>query len=266
LPTTIAASDLVGVRVVPHGDRYMVELLHEVTPRDAGLDRGRSIGVDIGLVNTATTSDGLIVKGGAIKSANQFYNKELAKRRAIAKIVNGKDETRRMKKLARVRDNKVHDYIHKASRRVVEHCINDDIGTIYIGYNAGWKDSINLGRRTNQAFVQVPFLQLVEQIEYKAALVGIMVRRVAEAFTSQTCSRCGMRRKANRVHRGLYKCNRCGLVINADVNAARNIKKKGIRERSLVVGAASGVADRGGLDPPAGITVQFNAFRGSPRF
>ena len=125
---------------------------------------------------------------------------------------------------------------------------------MFVGYNAGWKDGINIGRRNNQNFVQVPLLKLVEMIEYKAALVGIDVSRVIEEYTSQTCSRCGLRRKANRVHRGLYRCSRCGLVINADVNAARNIVKKGIRERQPAVEAAVNVADRGGLGPPVGIT------------
>ena len=98
--------------------------------------------------------------------------------------------------------------------------------------------------------MQVPSLKLVQMIEYKAKLEGIDVHRITEEFTSQTCSRCGLRRKANRVHRGLYKCKRCGLVINADVNAARNIKQKGLREQQPVVEAAGTVVDSGGMNPP----------------
>ena len=105
----------------------------------------------------------------------------------------------------------------------------------------------------------------MRQLEYKGALAGIEVHRVTEAYTSQTCSSCGERRAANRVHRGLYKCNHCGLVIKADVNAARNIKTKGIRETSFVVGAAMPVADSGGLDPPLGITIDPRCIPGSPR-
>ena len=158
VPTTIEPGNLAGVRVVPFGDRYAIELLHEVAPRELGLNRASTIGIDIGLANTATTSDGLIVKGGAIKSINQFYNKRLAGLKAIAKTVNGKEATRRMQKLARVRNNKVQARIHEASRRIIDHCIARNVGTIHVGYNAGWKDRINLGRRTNQGFVQVPFL------------------------------------------------------------------------------------------------------------
>jgi putative transposase len=192
-------------------------------PVDHGFDQHRSIGVDIGLVNTVTTSDGLIVKGGAIKSMNQYYNKRLAKLNSVAKRVNGADETLQIRAMTRKRNDRVRDLVHKASRSVIERCVANNIGTIYVGYNPGWKDSINLGRRTNQGFVLVPHLALVKQLEYKGALAGINVRRVTEAYTSQTCSRCGERRAANRVHRGLYSCSHCGIVINADVNSARNI-------------------------------------------
>ncbi len=81
------------------------------------------------------------------------------------------------------------------------------------------------------------------------------MHRVTEEYTCQTCSQCGVQQAANRVHRGLYTCHQCGLVINANVNAARNIQQKGIRETSLVVGAAMPVADSGGLNPPPGITI-----------
>ena len=124
------------------------------------------------------------------------------------------------------------------------------IGTLFIGYNSGWKKYINLGKRTNQNFVQVPFLKLIRMIKYKAELEGIDVHRITEEYTSQTCSHCGLRRKANRVHRGLYKCKRCGLVINADINAARNMKEKGLREQQPVVEAAGKVVDIGGMNPP----------------
>jgi putative transposase len=250
IKTRYADIEILGIRIVPFGDRYNYEILHEIKEQDIGLDKGKSIGIDIGLVNTATTSDGLIVKGGAIKSINHFYNKSIAICTSIAKHVNNVDITRYMKKLVRVRNNKIHDKMHQASRYVINHCIDYGISTIFIGYNANWKDGIELGKRNNQNFVQAPLLKFVKQIEYKGALIGITVRRVTEEFTSQTCSRCGQRRKANRVHRGLYTCKRCGLVINADVNAARNIRDKALRERQPVVEAAGNVTDTGGLNPP----------------
>jgi len=250
IKTAYTDDEVIGVRIVPFGDRYNYEILHEVDVQDLGLDRGKAIGVDIGLNNAVTTSDGKIVKGGAIKSINQHYNKQLAKYKSIAKKVNDLEMTNQIRKLARVRNNKIHGKMHQVSRELIDHCIATGTGTIIIGYNAGWKDSINIGKRNNQNFVQVPFLTLVEMIEYKAMLVGIEVCRVTEEYTSQACSRCGQRRKANRMHRGLYTCKRCGLIINADINAARNIKQKGLREQQPVVEAVARVVDRGGMNPP----------------
>jgi putative transposase len=255
IKTTYSDEEVLGVRLVPYGDRYNYEILHEQPVEDLGLDKDRSIGIDLGLTNTATTSDGKIVKGGALKSINQYYNKELARSRSVAEKVNGVAMTRKVKRITRIRNNKVHDEMHNTSSDIIDHCISQDIGTIYIGYNPGWKVGARLGKRTNQQFVQVPFLHLAKQLEYKAALAGIEVHRVTEEYTSQTCSRCGQRRKANRASRGLYKCKQCGLIINADVNAARNIKQKGFRETPRVVEAVDGVVDRGGLDPPVEIKV-----------
>ncbi|MHA1489967.1 MAG: IS200/IS605 family accessory protein TnpB-related protein, partial [Promethearchaeota archaeon] len=87
--------------------------------------------------------------------------------------------------------------------KVVNHCISNDIGTIVIGYNEGWKQEIKIGKRNNQNFVSVPFLKLVQQIEYKSDMVGIKVIRTGEEYTSQTCSSCGVVRKSNRKYRGL---------------------------------------------------------------
>ena len=105
-----------------------------------------------------------------------------------------------------------------------------------------------MGRRNNQNFIQLPFLKLIRKIEYKAELAGIEVRRETEEYTSQTCFNCGIISKKNRKHRGLYVCSNCGHVINADINASKNIIKKGFPE-SVWIGT------RGGLDPPLCITV-----------
>jgi len=177
----------------------------------------------------------LIIKGGVLKSINQFYNKELAKYKSLSKKCNDKYITNRILKIHRKRNNKVRDFFHKTSRKIVNHCIENDIGTIIVGYNEGWKQNINIGKRNNQNFVSIPFLKLIQQIEYKSKMVGIDVVRITEEFTSQTCSHCGIIKKSNRKHRGLYVCSECGLVLNADVNASKNILQKGI-PKSIWIG------------------------------
>ncbi|MHA1917431.1 MAG: zinc ribbon domain-containing protein [Candidatus Ranarchaeia archaeon] len=127
-------------------------------------------------------------------------------------------------------------------RRIINHCISNNIGMIVVGYNKGWKQKIDLGKRNNQNYVL--------QIEYKSLMVGIKVVRVSEEFTSQTCSPYGVVRKSNRKFRGLYMCKDCGSILNADVNASINILRKGVPEsKSIWLG------DRECLNHPLVLTV-----------
>ena len=188
-------------------------------------------------------SSSLIIKGNAIKSVNQFYNKLLAQYKSRAKKCNNTSSTNRIRKIHRIRNNKIHDLFHKISRKVINQCIERKVGKIVIGYNEGWKQKSNMGKKNNQNFVSVPFLKLIRQIEYKAEMVGIEVMRISEEYTSQTCSQCGVVKKSNRKHRGLYVCSQCGSVLNADVNAAKNILKKGVPNSAWI-------GDRGCLNHP----------------
>jgi len=220
-----------GVRIVPFGDRFTIELIYDYEPQDLHLNDKHALGIDLGLNNIVTAADTmgntpLIIKGGVIKSINQFYNKQLSKYKAIAKKCNKMEITIRIKKLHQKRNNIIQDFFHKTSRKVVNHCISHNIGLIIIGYNEGWKQEIHIGKKNNQNFVFVPFLKLVQQIEYTSEMVGIKVIRTREEYTSQKCSCCGVVRKSNRTYRGLYVCKDCGMVLNADVNASINILQK----------------------------------------
>jgi len=242
-----------GVRIVPFGDRYNIELIYDYQPRDLHLNEDNVLGIDLGLNNIVTASDNvgnnpLIIKGGVVKSINQFYNKQLAKYKSLGKICNDTELTKRILRLHRKRNNKIRDFFHKTSKKVVNYCISHDIGTIVIGYNEGWKQKIKIGKKNNQNFVSVPFLKLVQQIEYKSEMVGIKVVKITEEYTSRTCSSCGVVRKSNRKYRGLYACKDCGLVLNADVNASRNMIQKGVPEYKWL-------GDRGCLNHPTVLKV-----------
>ncbi|MFW9879755.1 MAG: IS200/IS605 family accessory protein TnpB-related protein [Candidatus Thorarchaeota archaeon] len=120
---------------------------------------------------------------------------------------------------------------HRISKNVIEYCILHNIETIVIGYNQGWKQKINIGKRNNQKFVQIPFLKLVKQIEYKAKLKGIHVLIVNESHTSK-CSFLDNepnekheKYAGKRVSQGLFRTSK-GIIINADVNGAHSIMKK----------------------------------------
>ena len=224
------------VRIIPLGVKYKVELVYDKEEKDLGLDKDHMLSIDLGLNNliTAVNNNGcrpFIIKGGIIKSINQYYNKQLAYYRSIENKKGNFTDTKRIKKLHLKRNNKINTLFHRISKNIIEYCTLYNIGTIVIGYNNGWKQKINIGRSNNQKFVQVPFLTLIKQIEYKAQLKGIHVLTVNENHTSK-CSfldnePIGKHEKyvGKRIFRGLFKTSK-GILLNADVNGAYNIMKK----------------------------------------
>ena len=225
------------VRIVPQNQIFCVEIVYSITIDDTPLhDNGRKMSIDLGLDNLATivTNIGLqpiIVNGKGLKSTNQYFNKKKAHYQRIAKQVNDKNYTNRLHQLTRKRNFKMDDAFHKISRFIVDTALVNQITTIVIGNNKGWKQSISLGRLTNQSFVTIPHQKLIEKICYKAQMCGIHVIITEESYTSGTSFLDGelptkdVYDKTRRIHRGLFRSGK-GVLINADVNAGYQIMKK----------------------------------------
>ena len=225
------------VRIVPCNQIFCVEIVYSITINDTPLqDNGRIMSIDLGLDNLATIvkNTGLkpiIVNGKGLKSTNQYYNKKNAHYQRIAKQMNNKNYTNRLHRLTRKRNFKIEDALHKISRFIVDTALSNQITTIVIGNNQGWKQSISLGRLTNQSFVTIPHQKLIDKVCYKARLYGIRVIITEESYTSGTSFLDGelptkdVYNKARRIHRGLFRSNQ-GVFINADVNAGYQIMKK----------------------------------------
>jgi putative transposase len=233
---TRIAERLKEVRIIPLGIKYKIEIVYEKEETELGLDKEHILSIDLGLTNliTAVNNNGcrpFIIKGGMIKSINQYYNKQLAYYRSIENKKGNFTDTKRIQKLHLTRNNKLTTLFHRISKNVIDYCTLHNIGTIVIGYNQGWKQKINIGKKNNQKFVQIPFLKFVRQIEYKAQLKGIHVVTINEYYTSK-CSffdKEPIQRHelyvGKRVSRGLFKTSK-DVLLNADVNGAYNIMKK----------------------------------------
>ncbi len=238
------------VRIIPKGLYYVLEIIYQKEITHLNLDKDRVIGIDLGLNNIITMGNnaGLqptVIKGGIVKSINQFYNKQLTKYKSIKDKQGILFETKRVQRLTWKRNNKINDIFHRISRRVINYCIENNFGTIIIGYNKTWKQKINIGKINNQKFVQIPFSKLIYQIKYKSELVGINVVLDNESFTSK-CSFLDsepIKRHeiytGKRISRGLFQ-NQQGYVINADVNGAYNIIKK-VFPKAISVDGIEGV-------------------------
>ena len=225
------------VRIVPNNQIFCIEIVYGISVNDTLLlENGRYMSIDLGLDNLATivTNTGLnpvIVNGKGLKSNNQYYNKKNAHYQKVVKQMNDTFYTNRLYRLTQKRNFKIEDSLHKISKFIVTKALSNDIRTIVIGNNKEWKQSISLGKRINQSFVNIPHQKLIEKIIYKARNVGINVIITEESYTSGTSFIDGespkkeFYSKKRRIHRGLFVSNQ-GIKINADVNAAYQIMKK----------------------------------------
>ena len=172
-----------------------------------------------------------------MKSINQFYNQRSSQLQSQLK--GNRKTSPRIQRLTRCRNQKVDNYLHHASRLIIDILTAKQMGTLVIGKNAQWKTEIDLGKPTNQNFVSIPHARLIEMLEYKAWLAGIKVIVQEESYTSRSSFLdldpipvYGKTDKepvftGKRLKRGLYKTS-TGQLINSDVNAAYNILRKAI--------------------------------------
>ena len=144
---------------------------------------------------------------------------------------NNKYNSIRLNKLTLKRNNKISDYLHKSSRFIVNYCVKNDISNIVVGYNKEWKQEINIGKRNNQNFVNIPHQKLIYMLEYKSKLEGINFIQNEESYTSK-CSALDLepickhdKYLGKRTKRGLFVSFK-GIKINADLNGALNILRK----------------------------------------
>ena len=130
--------------------------------------------------------------------------------------------TRRKWRKIRKVDNQINDCLHKHTRKFLHQCELKGIGTIVVGDLRNIRDNIDYGKKSNQKLHQWPFAKLITMITYKAKALGIKVKHINEAYTSQTCPECGNRKKPiNRE----YSCN-CGFTYHRDGVGAINIRQK----------------------------------------
>jgi putative transposase len=179
-------------RIIPSANnKYIINIIYEKQETNLNLNKNNIIGIDLGVNNLATlTSNKVgyipqIINGRPLKSYNQYYNKQRSiLQEQLAQNKQGKTSNK-IKQLTHKRNCKVDNYIHKASKHIIDDCIRNDIGTIVIGKNDGWKNNINMSKVNNQNFVDIPFNDLIHQLQYKGKMIGIDVILTEESYTSR---------------------------------------------------------------------------------
>ena len=206
--------------------------------------------IDPGLNSIATMTFSwmkkpIAIRGKHLKSINQLYNKTVAKLNGkISKYEKTKEEDKeeRIRELkGRViekRNLRVEHELHKISKEIVRILKEERVSKLIFGYNKGQKTEINIGKRNNQNFVNIPYTKLINYLEYKCEEVGIEFELQEESYTSKASfisnddiptyiegdstkySFSGVRR------RGIYTDKQHNLKIHSDVNGSYNIMRK----------------------------------------
>lgn len=134
---------------------------------------------------------------------------------------------KRLQKTARRQSRFVRHVNHCISKHLVSKAVQErkalSIETL-TGIREGAKE--NGSRHLRWLLGNWAFAQLGSFLRYKAEAAGIPVIAVDPAYTSQTCHACGHCERANRKSQAEFYCQHCGLMINADENAAKNIKAR----------------------------------------
>ena len=149
------------------------------------------------------------------------------------------------------------DAVNKAARQVIGHCLDNKIGTVVFGWNKGQKDSANMGKKTNQKFVQIPTARLKTRIAQLCEQYGLQFVETEESYTSKASfvdrdelptfgeKPEGWQATGKRTKRGLYR-TAMNWYINADCNGAANI----LRKVATMLGLDLSGVGRGSLTAP----------------
>jgi len=229
-------SKLIQCRFVPRGSSYVMEIVYEIDVPDIQEQSSNICSIDLGIDNFATITNNIglkpiAIKGNVVKSMNQYYNKQIALMQSELMLVNKKHNSKRLNQLTAKRNNKVKNWMHVASKYIINYCIQNNIDTLVCGYNVGWKQESDMGKKVNQKFVTIPFEMFVSQLEYKCENVGIRFIRTNESYTSGTSFLDyespvkANYDKSRRIYRGMFQSNN-GTLINSDVNGSYQIMKK----------------------------------------
>lgn len=179
------------------------------------------LGIDLGIVNIATTSDGEVMAG---RELNRIRARERALRRKLQRK-NTPSAKRRLKKRRRKEARRANDINHKIAKRVVAEAERTGRG-IALEDLTGIRERVRLHKPQRATHSSWAFAQLGAFIAYKARRAGVPVVHVDPAYTSLTCAECGHIDKANRVSQAFFACRSCGFVDHADRNSSRNIRAR----------------------------------------
>jgi len=244
IPSNLKSKLIKEIRILPKSDARFFEIqwVYEIEEFKGNLNKNNTLAIDLGVDNlcTCTINNGkaFIIDGKKLKSINQWVNKENSRLQSIKDKQKIKKTTKAQRKLWNKRSNRVNDSINKTVRVIIDYCLNNNIGSIVIGYNPTIKRKINLGKVNNQNFVNIPIGNLREKLTYQSQRYNINLIEQEESYTSKadflandsmpvysTLDKKKYLFSGKRISRGQYKSSK-DLILNADINGSFNIMRK----------------------------------------
>ncbi|WP_346540079.1 transposase [Micromonospora sp. DPT] len=206
--------------ILRDGEWYIAVVI-DVPEPPCGGEPDSWLGVDLGVVNLATDSDGTAYCGKGVRAVRRRNLRLRAKLQALST----KSAKRLLRKRRRKEARMARDVNHCISKKLVG--VAKDTGRgIKLEDLSGIRDRVTVSKAQRADLHSWAFHQLRMFIGYKAALAGVPVQLVDPRNTSRECFECGHVDKRNRPTRDDFCCTQCGHAGPADHNAARNIARR----------------------------------------
>ncbi|HDW3055974.1 TPA: transposase [Bacillus cereus] len=198
------------------------------------------LGVDRLVSCVTNTVDTFLIDGKKLKAINQYFNKMIRslQQKNVENGISKRVVTNKMAALWHKRERQINGYISQTVGLLFKKVKECSVDTVVVGYNAGWKQKSDLGKKNNQQFVQIPFHKLIAAIENKCIKEGIRFFKQEESYTSKASfldkdpvpvwtkdDRTHYHFSGKRLTRGLYQ-SKAGTCIHADINGALNTLHK----------------------------------------
>ncbi|MDW7730874.1 MAG: transposase [Methanolobus sp.] len=199
-------------------------------PEEPPVNSEEFLGVDLGIVNIAATSDGKMYSGEKCQQVREKYAVIKAKLQSVGTYSAKQHLTKISKKERRFKK----DTNHVISVDIVQ-TAKDTNRSIALEELTGIRERTTVRKADRDKHHKWVFNELRNFIEYKAKIHGVIVRFVNPAYTSKQCSVCGHISDRNRKKQEVFSCQKCGHTENADYNASRNIASRAAINQPIVL-------------------------------
>lgn len=184
------------------------------------------LGVDLGITNIATTSTGRFWSGDELN----HWRREYEKRRGDLQQTGTRWAHENIQRVGRKQTGRFEQLLHTVSNELVEEALENDCTHIVFEQLKDIRERLPHAKAVHKW----AFHRLYEYVTYKAESVGLVVKQINPAYTSQRCSKCGFTHEDNRPTQNgqdEFECLKCGYDVHADYNAAKNIGLKYLRDQ-----------------------------------